>query len=627
MKNTELGKFIVENVGGSSNVSSMSHCATRLRFTLKDNAKANTKEIENNPKIISVVEKGGQYQIVIGPQVTEVYKAIENALGGIGTDIVAEDEQEKPSVIGKIFSTVSGIFSPLLPAFAGAGILRGLTLLVVQAGLLGEGTGTYTILTVAAMSLFAFLPVLLAMTSAKKFNVSPYISVIIGASLINPDFVALMGEQGNGAITSFAGIPLVLMSYSGTVIPIILSIWVYSYLERFLKRIIPEGMQLVFVPLIALLVMVPLTMIIIGPVGVYGGEMIASVINNLIQTNSLIAGAVVGGGWNILVVFGLHWAVNPIMINNVATLGYDYLVPLTFATNFAMAGATLGVFLKTKNKKIKTFSLSSLLTIAFAGITEPAIYGIAVKLKKPFIAAIIGGAVGGAFIGFNHVSSNAFVFGGLTTLPAFIDGNFVAAIIGLAICFALSAIISYMIGFNDSVDESIEDRETEEASQIQVSGEIIYSPINGQVISLSQSSNLAFASGAMGSGVAIIPKKGKVHAPVDGKIIMMFPSKHAIGMKSDDGSEVLIHVGINTVELNGEYFTSHVRVGQKIKHGDLLLEVDLEKVQEKEYDLTTTVIITNTADYEDIQLLKEGVTKVGEPIVELVEKQFVRDDV
>lgn len=451
MNNTELAKFIVENVGGEDNISAMTYCATRLRFTLKDVAKAQTDLLEKNEKILSIVNKGGQYQVVIGTQVTDVYDAADKLLN-LG-EVSRATEEEETNIIGKIFSTISGIFSPLLPAFAGSGILRGLILLATQFGILDENSGTYTILTVAAMSVFYFLPVELAITSARKFNVSPYISLLIGASLINPDFIALMGDQGNGALTSFLGMPVVLMNYASTVIPIILAIWLYSYLERFIKSVIPEGMHLVFVPLVALVVMVPLTVIVIGPVGVYGGEMIAGFINNLIQGNGLIAGAVVGGGWNLLVVLGLHWAVNPIMINNVSTLGYDYIVPLTFATNFAMAGATFGVFLKTKNPKLKTYSLSSVLTIGFAGITEPAIYGVAVKLKKPFIAAVIGGAIGGAVMGATHVSSNAFVFGGLTTLTAFIGGNFAMAILGLSICFILSAIISYVIGFDDPIDE------------------------------------------------------------------------------------------------------------------------------------------------------------------------------
>lgn len=458
MNYKNLAQIVLDNVGGPANISGMTHCATRLRLNLKDRSKTNTDILNNTEGIISIIEKGGQYQIIIGTEVNKVYAELETIMSNNNSfandNNNNEDSNDSKNILSNIFSTISGIFTPLLPAFAGSGILRGLVLLATQAGILSEDSGTYAILTVTAMSVFYFLPVELAYTAALKFKVSPYIAVLIGGSLINPDFIALMGNQGNGALTSFLGIPVVLMSYAYTVIPIILSIWVYSYLERFLRRVIPSGLELVFVPLISLVIMVPLTIIAIGPIGVYGGEFIASVVNTLIESSGLLAGVVVGGGWNVLVMFGLHWAVNPIMINNIATLGYDYIVPLTFATNFAMMGAVFGVFLKTRNKKMKSYALSSVLTIAFAGITEPAIYGVAVKLKKPFIAAIIGGAIGGGFMGWAHVSSNAFVFGGLTTLSAFVGGEFMYAIIGLALSFAISAVLAYVLGFKDPITET-----------------------------------------------------------------------------------------------------------------------------------------------------------------------------
>jgi len=452
MNYKELANTIIDNVGGKHNVSSMTHCATRLRFNLRDTSKAQTAVLENTDGVISINQKAGQYQVVIGPQVGKVYNEANQLIDDKQATHSIEEEDET-SLFDKVFSTISAVFSPLLPALAGSGILRALILLATQTGLLSEESGTYAILTVASMTVFAFLPVLLAYTSALRFKVSPYISAIIGGALINPDFVALMGTEGPGATTSFLGVPVVLMNYSATVIPIIIAIFVYSYLEKWLNRVIPEGMQLVFVPLISLAVMVPLTMIVIGPLGAYGGMFVANIVTSLIEASGLIAGAVVGGGWNALVMLGVHWAVNPIMINNVATVGYDYIVPLTFATNFAMAGATFGVYLKAKNPKMKSYALSCVLTIAFAGITEPAIYGVAVKLKRPFAAAIIGGAVGGAVMGLMGVSSNAFVFGGLTTLPAFVGGNFTWALIGLSICFVLSAVLAYVFGFEEKREQ------------------------------------------------------------------------------------------------------------------------------------------------------------------------------
>lgn len=449
MTTKEIAQFILDKVGGESNINNVTHCATRLRFNLKDESKANTKEINAKDDIISVVQKGGQYQIIIGNKVTQVYDELQK-IRGITDESSSIEEGEKTKQ--NIFTVISGIFAPLLSAFAGAGILRGLTLLSVQLGWIAETSGTYKILTICAMTVFYFLPVLLAYTTARYFNVNVIFAMIIGAALIHPDVVAMMGNIGNGATTNFFGIPVVLMNYSSTVLPIVVAIWLYSYLEKFLKKIIPEGGHLVFVPLFSFLIMIPFTLMTIGPVTVWLSNFIATIINGLIESNALIAGIVVGGGWNALVSVGLHWAVNPIMIQNIAQQGYDYIVPFTFATNFAMMGAAIGVWLKSKQGKVKKFALTTALTIAFSGITEPAIYGVAIPRKRPFVAALIGGAIGGAYLGLNHVTAHAMVFGGLTTLPTFVGGepgNFLHAVIGLSICVVVSAVLTYLFGFKE----------------------------------------------------------------------------------------------------------------------------------------------------------------------------------
>jgi len=444
MNYSKTAKDIFLLIGGKENLTNISHCATRLRLNLVDSSKVDKKAVEEVDGVVSVVEKAGQFQIIIGLDVDKVYVEFEKLTGIVRSANSEEKSQEKAGIISSIFSSISGIFAPLLPVLAGSGILRGLTLLAVQVGFIKEGTGTYTILTVASTSVFYFLPVLLAFSSGKRFGVSPYISAIIGAALIHPNLIALMGTQGNGATTTFMGIKAVLMNYSATVIPIIFAIWIYSFLGKFLEKHIPTGMQLVFIPLISLAVMIPFTIIAIGPIGVYGGEFIASIVNNLIESSGLVAGIVVGGGWSVLVSFGLHWAVNPIMINNVSTIGHDYIVPLTFACNFAVIGTALGVFLKSKDKKRKNFNLTGIITIALSGIIEPTLYGTLVKNRMLFLSQIIGGAVGGAFMGFFKVSSSAFVFGGCTTLPAFVGGNFMAAIIGLIISVIVSAVLAYI---------------------------------------------------------------------------------------------------------------------------------------------------------------------------------------
>src|SRR5699024_2027907 len=352
-------KEILENVGGVENIGNMSHCATRLRLNLRDSSKADDKAIKEIDGVVNVVNKAGQYQLLIGTEVPKLYDEFESLVkGDSNSDIEKNDGDSSGSVVSKIFSAISAIFAPLLPALAGSGVMRGLLILAEQLGLVSPESGTYQILNVASMSVFYFLPVLLAFTSARRFGASPYLSALIGAALLNPDYIALMGDTGNGATTTFLNIPVVLMGYNATVVPIILSIWAYSYLYKFLDKKIPETLKLVVIPLISLLVMVPLTIMVIGPIGVYSGEGVASLVNWLIERSSILTGILIGGGWSILVSLGIHWAVNPIMINNVSTYGFDYIVPYTFACNFAVIGVTIGVYLKAKNKKLKNFAAS-----------------------------------------------------------------------------------------------------------------------------------------------------------------------------------------------------------------------------------------------------------------------------
>lgn len=448
-----MAKSILENIGGSENVGNMTHCATRLRLTLKDTSKADDQAVENIDGVINVINKAGQYQLLIGTEVGKLYDEFEPLVKGNGDAAVTDNkEASSGNIISNIFSAVSAIFAPILPALAGSGILRGLLILCVQLGLISEGSGTYSILYVASMSVFYFLPVLLAFTSARRFGASPYISALIGAALINPDFIGLMGNAGNGATTDFFGIPVVLMNYNSTVVPIILSIWAFSYLYKFLDAKVPETLKLVIVPLVSLVIMIPLTVIVIGPIGVYSGEAVANVVNWLIERSSVLTGILVGGGWSVLVSLGIHWAVNPIMINNISTYGFDYIVPFTFACNFAVIGTTIGVYFKAKDKKLRGFALTGLVTIALSAIIEATLFGLLVKNKKLFLAQIIGGAVGGAYLGLTKVVTNAFVFGSVTTFPAFVEknsSNFIQAMIGLLISLVVSAVLAFIFTNRD----------------------------------------------------------------------------------------------------------------------------------------------------------------------------------
>lgn len=443
-----IAKGILENVGGPENVANMTHCATRLRLTLKDASKANDEAVKNVDGVVNLINKAGQYQILIGIEVPHVYDEFEVMVKGNENANLEEksSSNDKGSIINNVFSAISGIFSPLLPALAGSGILRGLLILSVQLDWISENSGTYSILFASSMAVFYFLPVLLAFSSARRFGASPYISALIGAALLHPDFISLMGDVGNGATTSFFGIPVVLMNYNSTVVPIILAIWAYSYLYKWLDKNIPETLKLVLVPLVSIIIMVPLTVMVIGPLGVYGGELIANVVNWLIERSGVLTGILIGGGWSVLVSFGIHWAVNPIMINNISQVGYDYICPLTFACNFAVIGTAFGVWLKARDQKLKNFAMTGVVTIALSAIIEPTLFGMLVKNKKLFLAQIISGAVGGAYLGLMNVVTNAFVFGSVTTFPAFFQNssNILHGIIGLAIATVVGAVLGYV---------------------------------------------------------------------------------------------------------------------------------------------------------------------------------------
>lgn len=581
----KLGKRILSFVGNENNIQSITHCATRLRMSFKDRTLVDEEAIKQLNGVLGTMEKGGQFQIIIGPAVNSVYAEMIEGTKFEG-ETVSSDSKEKKNIVTVFLDTVAGIFTPLLPLLAGSGVLRGIVLLLTQLGWLSTESSTYTILTVSSTAVFYFLPLLLAFTSAKKFGANQYIAVAILGALIMPDFVALMGDGGNGTMSSFIGIPVVLMGYSSTVILAILAVWCQSKLENLLRKIIPVSLHLLFVSLITLLVMVPLTAIVFGPFGVYVGQGFAGLVNSLMSFNGWIAGAFIGGIWNVMVIFGLQWAVNPVMIQNISILGYDRIVPLSSAANFGMAGAAFGTLLKTKDTKMKSFSLSALLSIFFAGITEPAIYGIAVRYKRPLIGAIIGGAVGGAFMGGMSVNAYAFVFGGLTTIPAFVGDTLIYYVIGLFICFAVGTIATMILGLDEG-EVPAENSSTEKRSDIKV-------PLQGQLIKLEEVNDEVFSSGMMGTGYAVKPTAGKVYAPFDGVVTMIFPTKHAIGLTSNDGTELLIHIGVNTVELNGKYFEAFVAQGDKIEQGQQLIAFDIEKIEAAGYDVTVPVVITNS---------------------------------
>ncbi|WP_433753334.1 beta-glucoside-specific PTS transporter subunit IIABC [Paenibacillus amylolyticus] len=603
MSQEKLAKEIVELVGGEKNVESLVHCATRLRFVLKDDAKADKAKLEKTEGIIAVKENGGQFQVVVGNKVPEVYSAI----GQISNILDDSSDKEKPRKaakgLGGIIDIISSIFAPLLGVMAGAGILKGLLLIASNIGWLETTETTYTILYAAADSLFYFLPLLLAVTTARKFQGNMFVAMTIAGALIYPSIVTLKSE---GTPTDFFGIPVILMNYSSTVIPIILAVIVMSKLEKFFNKTLHDSVKNFVTPLFLLVIMVPLTLLVFGPFGVYVGNGIAAGLVAAFGFSPLLAGAVMGASWQLLVIFGIHWGLIPVFINNVAVYGQDGVKPAATASIFAQTGAAFGVMLKTKNKKLKTLAGSSTLTALF-GITEPAIYGVTLPLKRPFIAGVIGGAVGGAIIG--QAGTLAFASGapGLLTLPIFYGPGgqgFPGLILGIVVSFVVSAVLTYIMGFKDPVEEETKTEPAASAEQpvraTNASDEVVFSPIQGTIVELSEVPDPAFASGAMGKGIAIEPAVGRVVAPFDGTVTVAFKKKHALAVVSDTGAEILVHVGVDTVKLDGQHFVSHIKEGDRVQAGDLLLEFDIAQIKAAGYHTVTPIIVTNSANYEEV---------------------------
>ncbi|MGG4401758.1 beta-glucoside-specific PTS transporter subunit IIABC [Paenibacillus amylolyticus] len=603
MSQEKLAKEIVELVGGEKNVESLVHCATRLRFVLKDDAKADKAKLEKTEGIIAVKENGGQFQVVVGNKVPEVYSAI----GQISNILDDSSDKEKPRKaakgLGGIIDIISSIFAPLLGVMAGAGILKGLLLIASNIGWLKTTETTYTILYAAADSLFYFLPLLLAVTTARKFQGNMFVAMTIAGALIYPSIVTLKSE---GTPTDFFGIPVILMNYSSTVIPIILAVIVMSKLEKFFNKTLHDSVKNFVTPLFLLVIMVPLTLLVFGPFGVYVGNGIAAGLVAAFGFSPLLAGAVMGASWQLLVIFGIHWGLIPVFINNVAVYGQDGVKPAATASIFAQTGAAFGVMLKTKNKKLKTLAGSSTLTALF-GITEPAIYGVTLPLKRPFIAGVIGGAVGGAIIG--QAGTLAFASGapGLLTLPIFYGPGgqgFPGLILGIVVSFVVSAVLTYIMGFKDPVEEEIKTESTTSDQQsvraTNASDENVFSPIEGTIVELSEVPDPAFASGAMGKGIAIEPTVGRVVAPFDGTVTVAFKKKHALAVVSDTGAEILVHVGVDTVKLDGQHFVSHIKEGDRVQAGDLLLEFNIAQIKAAGYHTVTPIIVTNSANYEEV---------------------------
>ena len=588
MSSKKLAEDILLLVGGSENVKSLTHCATRLRFNLKDNKKANKEKLEKL-NILKVVESGGQFQVVIGPQVSSVYSEVIK-LGNFGpkTDLL-DDTKEKRSTTSAVFDTISGTFTPLIPVICGSGLLKALLVLLTMVGWLSTDSGTYSILSAASNAVFYFLPILVSITLALKLGVNPYIAATITAALMEPNFTNLFQA---GDTNSFVGLPVVLADYSSTVLPAFGAVCIYALLEKFLKRIIHEQLHLIFIPMLSLLIMVPLTILTFGPFGVYVGEAIANGTAFILDKSAILTGLILGAGWVFIVILGLHWAIIPIILSNIATTGSDQLMGLLMPTVWVAGGAALGVFLKTKDKNLKAVAGSALIPNILSGISEPVIYGIFLRYRRVFVIAIIMSGIISAISGMLHVEATQ-IAGGIFTIPTF--QPIWAYLVTIALSILGTALVVMTFGIENNKAKKLEIE-----TLPPLTNQDILSPLTGEVKELNQVNDPVFSTETMGKGIAIVPTIGEVTSPVRGEITTIFPTRHAIGITSDTGIEILIHIGLNTVELGGEHFTTRFKQGDQVNQGDLIVSFDIEKIREAGYDVITPIIITNSNSYKEI---------------------------
>ena len=618
MDNHDVAQRILEEVGGKENISSLTHCFTRLRFELKDKSKANKEVISNLEGVIQVVEASGQFQIVLGNKVEKIYDELMPMVGEL--EETNNDNGEKIGIGTKILNTVAAIFTPTVPAIAASGMLKGILAVAALIGLNMYGVdiktyNTYIILNAASDALFYFMPIILARSAAKVFKTNDYIAMILGATLCYPAIVDLM--TGENPVTLF-GIGITQANYVSSVVPIIIAVFVLAYVEGFVKKIMPEVLKVIMVPTLSLLVMVPATLMIFGPIGIYFGNVVNWAYYYIMGLSPILLGAFIGGIWCVLVIFGAHRAIIPIGINDVAKTGRQNLLAFAGAANFSQAGAALGVFLKTKNKNLKTVAASATVTALF-GITEPAIYGANLRLKKPMIYAVISGALGGALMGWGGSYGNAFANQGVLTIPVYAEAGtkaFVCYLLGCLIAFGGACIMTVVLGFKDlpeenakKVQETLTDAVKEAINDDLVfedSDLVVDSPVEGRTISLADVPDEVFASGAMGKGIAVYPSKGEIVAPMDATVSVLYPTMHAIGLTLDNGVEMLIHIGIDTVNLDGKFFEKHANVGEHLTKGQRIVSFDMQGIEAAGYDLTTSVIITNSNNYVAIGSTKDN---------------------
>lgn len=596
----------IKDAVGESNIVSAAHCATRLRLVLKESPSAEvTKQISGMPAVIQVVEKGGQYQIVIGTHAKDVYNELIQLLD---LDESAQPEI-KQSLANRVIATMSAVFAPFVYVLAAAGLVQGALILINLFAPAFAQTGTYEVLSFISWTPFTFLPVLIAVTASKHFKCNTFIAMWCCMALVNSSWGEIAARIADGEKVKFLLFDMAQTTYTSTVLPPLFLVLILSYLEHFLEKHVPDVVKALVVPFICAIVMVPATILIIGPVSDGLANAIAFGYNTLVNTVPVLAAVIVGGIWQVFVIFGVHWGVTPMVMANFANNGCDTFQAFQTCAVVAQAAACLGVFIKTKKSDIKNVAFSAGLTGIF-GITEPAIYGVTLRLKKPFIAGCIGGAVGAVIISFFNTAY--YVYAGLpgllTTVNAIGENpsSFTGMMIGVAATIVVTVLLVQVIGCDEKEPEHVPEDNAGETSgapekteAFAAGSEDIFCPLNGELKPLKEVNDPTFSGEILGKGVAVIPSEGKLYAPFDGEVSMVFETKHAIGLVKED-VEMLIHIGLETVSLEGKYFNAKVKAGDRIKKGDLLIEFDLDAIAEEGFDTITPVIVSNADDFAQI---------------------------
>lgn len=623
MKNQALAELIIQHVGGKDNVISLVHCATRLRFVLKDDAKADEDNLKKQIGIITVVKSGGQFQVVIGNHVADVYSDIMQLVNFNDKNTPDTPSGKKIGIFSRLIDLVSGIFIPTLAIIVAGGILKGIIEFLVVISVIQPNTPTFNFLFAIADAPFYYLPIILGFSAVKKFGGNPYVGLALGGALVHP----VIGGMMKGALsfnTEFFSIPINLIPYASSVFPIILASWFYCLLERNFNKVLHDSFKKFISPLLGILITVPLTFAVIGPVVSFICDHVATGIIYVYHLNPIVASMILAAAWQVMVIFGIHWGLVPFIMNNITLYQQDFMLPILFPAVFAQVGAVLAVMLRSKDKQFKALANSSVLSGIF-GVTEPAIYGVNLPLKRPFIIGCLSATIGGAIVGYYHSVIYSFsfisIFAFLQLIPREgIDQRFYAVVIGSIASFSLSAIVTYCFGIAKDKVQMISGEK--DVSQKSANDITLFSPMTGKLIPLNQVSDQTFASELMGKGAAIIPAIGQAVAPADGEIVSLFRTKHAIGILTDSGVEILIHIGIDTVKLDGQFFEAHVQMGSKVKQGDLLVSFDIDAIEQAGFEITTPVIVTNSDNYQAVQcIFNQDDIKSGDALLALTKNK------